>query len=292
MHRSLKSRPRALAIGAAAALIVVALGAVALAAGGAHSSRAKVRIKCPRTVRTGQKVTCRVFGRLPRGPRGPQGARGARGQAGPRGKTGNRGPTGPAGVSAYQVVNQVFSAVSVPKSEGSRGLSAVQTVFCPSNKRVIGGGTDLGSNEGPGRPRSATSRSRSAGRTAPAPAGRSSCSTRRRPKTTRSTCGSSRSAPAPAENEQPERLLDEEHLLVLRERPEVVGDDLLELVGGLADARPSRRSACRGRARPARGPRPRPGRRSPPRARPASRRARLEQRPDLTGDAARPRRTR
>jgi len=148
MHRSLNSRSRALAIGAMAALIAVALGAVALAAGGAHSSRAKVRIKCPRTVRTGQRVTCRVFGRLPRGPRGPQGARGARGPAGQRGKTGNRGPTGPAGVSAYQVVNQVFSSVSVPKSEGSRGLSAVQTVFCPSNKRVIGGGTDLGSNEG------------------------------------------------------------------------------------------------------------------------------------------------
>ena len=129
MHRSSKSRSRALAIGAAAALIAIALGAVALAAGGAHSSRAKVRIKCPTTVRTGQRVTCRVFGRLPRGPRGPQGARGARGQAGPRGKAGNRGPAGPAGVSAYQVINQVFSAVSVPKSEGT------------------GGGTDLGSNQ-------------------------------------------------------------------------------------------------------------------------------------------------
>jgi hypothetical protein len=46
------------------------------------------------------------------------------------------------------VVNQTFSAVSVPKSEGSRGLSAVQTVLCPSGKRVIGGGSDVGSNEG------------------------------------------------------------------------------------------------------------------------------------------------
>jgi hypothetical protein len=45
-------------------------------------------------------------------------------------------------------VSQTFSAVSVPKSEGSRGLSAVQTVDCPSNKRVVAGGTDLGSNEG------------------------------------------------------------------------------------------------------------------------------------------------
>jgi hypothetical protein len=50
-------------------------------------------------------------------------------------------------VSGYQVVNQTFSAVSVPKSEGSRGLSAVETVNCPSNKHVVGGGTDLGSND-------------------------------------------------------------------------------------------------------------------------------------------------
>jgi hypothetical protein len=132
---------------AAAAVAVAGVAAVALAAGGAHSSRAKLTIRCPKTVRTARKVNCRVFGRLPRGPRGPQGARGARGPAGAKGKTGSRGPAGPAGVSAYQMVNQVFSAVSVPKSEGARGLSAVQTVFCPSNKRVIGGGTDLGSNE-------------------------------------------------------------------------------------------------------------------------------------------------
>ena len=147
MHRSFKSRSRALAIGAMTALIVVALGAVALAAGGAHSSRAKLTIRCPRAVQSGRRVTCRVFGRMPRGPRGPQGARGARGPAGQRGKNGNRGPTGPAGVSAYQVVNQTFGAVAVPKSEGSRGLSAVQTVLCPSNKRVIGGGSNLGSND-------------------------------------------------------------------------------------------------------------------------------------------------
>jgi hypothetical protein len=46
------------------------------------------------------------------------------------------------------VVNQSFNAVSVPKSEKGRGLSAAQTVLCPSSKRVIGGGTNLGSNEG------------------------------------------------------------------------------------------------------------------------------------------------
>jgi hypothetical protein len=144
MQGSSKRQRRMIAIGAMVAAAVIGVAAVALAAGGAHSSRAKVRIKCPKTVRSGNKVTCRVFGRLPHGPRGPRGAKGATGS---RGKTGNRGPTGPAGVSGYQVVTQQFNAVSVPKSEGGRGLSAAQTVLCPSNKRVIGGGTNLGGND-------------------------------------------------------------------------------------------------------------------------------------------------
>ena len=145
MHRSKKFSRLVLALCALGALAVIGAGAVAIAAGGAHTSKVRIRIRCPRAVQNARKVNCRVFGRLPRGPRGP---RGNRGPAGPRGKTGNRGPTGPAGVSAYQVVSQTFNAVSVPKSEGARGLSAVQTVDCPSNKRVLGGGTDLGSNEG------------------------------------------------------------------------------------------------------------------------------------------------
>jgi hypothetical protein len=145
MKRSEKFPRRVLGLLALAALAAVGVAAIALAAGGAHSSRAQVRIRCPRALTNGRRVTCRVFGRLPHGPRGP---RGFRGPNGAKGKTGNRGPTGPAGVSAYQVVNQTFAAVSVPKSEAARGLSAVQTVLCPSNKRVIGGGTDLGTNEG------------------------------------------------------------------------------------------------------------------------------------------------
>ena len=144
MNRSPQSPRRVLAIGAIAAIAVVAIGAVALAAGGAHSSRAKVRIKCPRRVASGTKVTCRVFGRLPHGPAGP---RGARAPTGAKGKTGNRGPAGPAGVSGYQLITQTFSDVSVPKSEGGRGLSAVETVNCPSGKKAVGGGTDLGTNE-------------------------------------------------------------------------------------------------------------------------------------------------
>jgi hypothetical protein len=143
MDGSSKAPRRMLAIGAAVAVAVIGVAAVALAAGGAHSSRAKIRIKCPKRVTSGSKVTCRVFGRLPHGPRGPRGPKGA---TGARGKTGNRGPTGPPGVSGYQVVSQSFNDVSVPKSEGSRGLSAVQTVLCPTNKLVIGGGTDLGTD--------------------------------------------------------------------------------------------------------------------------------------------------
>jgi hypothetical protein len=44
------------------------------------------------------------------------------------------------------VVSQTFKEVSVPQSETGRGLSAVETVNCPGNKRVIGGGSDLGTN--------------------------------------------------------------------------------------------------------------------------------------------------
>jgi len=145
MTRRSKTSSRLLALAASAAVIAAGVAAVALAAGAAYTSRAKVTIKCPQTVRSGRRVTCRVFGRLPHGPRGPRGAKGA---TGAKGKAGNRGPAGPPGVSGYQVISQSFSAVSVPKSEGSRGLSSVLSVNCPSNKRVVGGGTDLGSNAG------------------------------------------------------------------------------------------------------------------------------------------------
>lgn len=128
-----------------ALIAVVGVAAVAMAAGGAAtSSRAgRVRVKCPRRVLNGrQRVTCRVFGHL-RGPRGPQGPRGPKGQ---RGAKGEKGATGPAGVSGYEVVSQAFKEVLVPNSETGRGLSAVETVNCPGNKRVIGGGSDLGTN--------------------------------------------------------------------------------------------------------------------------------------------------
>lgn len=129
-------------------IAVLGVTAVAMAAGGggATSSRAgRVTVKCPRRVLAGQRrVTCRASGlRGPRGPRGPQGPRGQKGQ---RGAKGDKGATGPAGVSGYETVSQTFKEVAVPESETGRGLSAVETVNCPANKRVIGGGSDLGTN--------------------------------------------------------------------------------------------------------------------------------------------------
>ncbi|HEY1355123.1 MAG TPA: hypothetical protein VGF09_02300, partial [Solirubrobacterales bacterium] len=65
MKRSEKFPRRVLGLLALAALAAVAVAAIALAAGGAHSSRAQVRIRCPRALTNGRRVTCRVFGRLP-----------------------------------------------------------------------------------------------------------------------------------------------------------------------------------------------------------------------------------
>jgi Collagen triple helix repeat (20 copies) len=134
-----------------AAATLVAVAAIAGAAGTATSSKAgRVKVKCPAKVLAGQKkVTCRLFGRLPAGPQGPQGPKGqkgAKGDKGQKGDKGDRGATGPAGVSGYEVVTQTFKEVPVPKSEGQRGLSEAKTVICPGNKRVVGGGADLGTN--------------------------------------------------------------------------------------------------------------------------------------------------
>jgi len=133
--------------------VVASVSAVALAATGASDSKApKVKVKCPTKVLVGKKVTCRLFGKLPRGPQGPQGPRGAqgpKGQKGPKGDKGAKGDTGAkgaAGVSGYEVVNQTFKEVFIENSGGMRGLSEVKTVSCPAGKRVIGGGTNLGTN--------------------------------------------------------------------------------------------------------------------------------------------------
>lgn len=142
---------RAFPIGIAALIAVVGVAAVAMAAGNATSSKAgKVKVKCPTRVLAGQKkVTCRLFGRLPAGPQGPQGPKGpkgSKGDKGPKGDKGDKGATGPAGVSGYEVVNQTFKEVFIENSGSPRGLSEVKTVTCPAGKRVIGGGSDLGTN--------------------------------------------------------------------------------------------------------------------------------------------------
>jgi hypothetical protein len=140
---------RALPLGGALLLVIVG---VAVAAGGvANSSKAgKVKVKCPARVLAGQgKVTCRLFGRLPAGPQGAQGPRGPKGQKGDKGQKGEKGDKGAAGapgISGYEVVNQTFKEVFIENSGSPRGLSEVKTVSCPAGKRVIGGGSDLGTN--------------------------------------------------------------------------------------------------------------------------------------------------
>ena len=94
-------------------------------------------------------MTCKIFGRLPAGPQGPQGpkgSKGAKGDKGQKGEKGDKGATGAAGVSGYEVVSQAFKEVFIENSGSPRGLSEVKTVTCPAGKRVIGGGTDLGTN--------------------------------------------------------------------------------------------------------------------------------------------------
>lgn len=140
-------------VAAVAAVAVVGVAAVALAAPGASDSKApKVKVKCPTKVLSGKKVTCRLFGKLPQGPkgeqgpRGPAGPKGQKGEKGPRGEAGPKGATGADGVSGYEIVNQTFKEVFIENSGGMRGLSEVKTVSCPAGKRVIGGGSNLGTN--------------------------------------------------------------------------------------------------------------------------------------------------
>ncbi len=141
---------RGLPLLAAALVTILGVAAVAMAAGGATSSKAgKVKVKCPAKVLAGKKVTCKLFGRLPAGPQGPQGPKGPKGSKGDKGQKGDKGDkgaTGAAVVSGYEVVNQTFKEVFIENSGGMRGLSEVKTVTCPAGKRVIAGGTNLGTN--------------------------------------------------------------------------------------------------------------------------------------------------
>jgi len=110
-------RRHALPFFTAVLVTVLGVAAVAMAAGGATSSKTgKLKVKCPTRVLAGKKVTCKAFGHIP------------------------------AGVSGYEVVNQTFKEVFIENSGGMRGLSEVKTVNCPAGKRVIAGGTNLGTN--------------------------------------------------------------------------------------------------------------------------------------------------
>jgi hypothetical protein len=130
-----RALPRALA---SVAVVLIAGAAVALASGGPGAlDRKSVTVKCP--AQDGKTVTCKLKGNLPKGPKGPKGD---------KGDTGAQGQPGPAGVSGYEIVTQTFTDVFAPDSNSTRGLSAVQTVSCPAGKRVIGGGSDLGTNPG------------------------------------------------------------------------------------------------------------------------------------------------
>ncbi len=145
MGKRFAARRRIPTLAAAALVVAVGAGSIAIATA-ATDSKAKITLKCPIKVATGKKVTCKVFGKLPRGPQGPQGLKGPKGAKGEKGQTGARGPAGAAGVSGYEVVTQTFKEVFIENSGGQRGLSEVKTVSCPAGKRVVGGGTNLGTN--------------------------------------------------------------------------------------------------------------------------------------------------
>jgi hypothetical protein len=152
--RKLIENRRAPALAVAVLVAILATTAIAVAVGSAATdSRAgTVKVKCPKKVLSGRKVTCRIVGPLPGGTPGPRGPKGDRGARGEKGAKGDRGATGAPGVSGYEVVSQTFKEVLVPDSQGQRGLSEVKTVVCPGGKRALGGGADLGTNPGQAAP--------------------------------------------------------------------------------------------------------------------------------------------
>jgi len=69
----------------------------------------------------------------------PAGQPGAKGEKGDKGDKGDTGATGPAGVTELQRV------IATTVSNNLSGLKEV-TAFCPSGKRVVGGGAQIGSS--------------------------------------------------------------------------------------------------------------------------------------------------
>jgi hypothetical protein len=70
------------------------------------------------------------------GADGAQGQPGAQGATGPQGATGATGPAGANGVSGYQIVSS--SVTTLPNG----GSTASAAAFCPTGKKVVGGGWD------------------------------------------------------------------------------------------------------------------------------------------------------
>ena len=101
-------------------------------------------IKASRFAQPGYLVALNRAGKFPPsvGQVGPRGLPGVAGPAGPAGAAGAAGATGvtgasgPPGVSSYEIVNaNTGSNSSSPKN---------QNVTCPSNKKVLGGGAEVG----------------------------------------------------------------------------------------------------------------------------------------------------
>ena len=73
---------------------------------------------------------------------------GATGPAGPTGPQGPAGPQGDPGMSGFEVVDQTYTNVYVPHNDPGRGLSQVVSLTCPSGKKAVSGGFDLGTGSG------------------------------------------------------------------------------------------------------------------------------------------------
>ena len=142
---------RVLPLGMAALVAVIGVTAVAMAAGGATSSKAgKVKVEVPgpgaRRAEEGDLPPLRQAARRAPRPTGTERAeRLQRATKARRATRETKAPPVPPGLR-YEVVNQTFKEVFIENSGSPRGLSEVKTVSCPAGKRAIGGGTDLGTN--------------------------------------------------------------------------------------------------------------------------------------------------
>ena len=69
-------------------------------------------------------------------PAGPQGPKGDQGEPGPQGATGPKGDSGASGVSGYELVT---TSTPLPADGYAHGMT-----YCPTGKKVVGGGYSTG----------------------------------------------------------------------------------------------------------------------------------------------------